>query len=77
MVFGRQAGGEDWIEKLTSAQRKAVMSFFMLSNAYFGSKECCREMYYGETKKLHYVPVTLENHEITAEQFEQLRPRMK
>jgi len=69
--------GQNWAEELTTAQKKAAMSFFMLSNAYFGSNECCRELYFGESKRLNYVPVTLEDHGLTAEQFEERKPRMK
>ena len=56
----KNAGGQDWVDLLTRAQKKSFANWFMLGNAFIGSAECMKEFLYADQKRFNLVPIFIE-----------------
>ena len=71
------AGGQDWVQMLTKAQKHAAANWFMLGNAYIGSSECMKEFLYADAQKFNFIPVFIESFARDAEEFESKKAMWK
>lgn len=55
-----EAGGDDWVQLLTKAQKHCCANWFFLGNAFCGSSECMKEFLYADQKRFNLVPVFIE-----------------
>ena len=71
------AGGDDWVQILTKAQKRATANWFFLGNAYCGSAECMKEFLYADQKRFNLVPVFIERFAEDEEEFDGKKDRWK